>query len=234
MHLPFDIEGQSAENSHMKLGLFLLLLAGFSASHARPELPPGYEVGENTTSPDGQYAVLFPERDDAITTYPPNLLVQLDPYRELAKVCEPGLPPSATTNLQAEWNGNNTVALWHSRRWGIVDLKVYELAGNTVTRVHPIWDAVREVFRRDFRDRFLSKYPDEAETIIFISDESESHSRREFTFQDRQVLLDIAADNKPNLASGPHWTASLRAVWNLHTGKLENVKFRPGEISVRP
>ena len=48
------------------------------------------------------------------------------------------------------------------------------------------------------------------------------------------MLLNLNADNKPNLAGGPHWTAELHAVWNLDTGKFDKVDFKPGEISDRP
>ena len=44
------------------------------------------------------------------------------------------------------------------------------------------------------------------------------------------MLLNLFADNKPNLSVTPHWTASLHAVWNLDTAELENVDFRPGPI----
>ena len=45
-------------------------------------------------------------------------------------------------------------------------------------------------------------------------------------------MLNLYADNKPNRAPGPDWTAQLHAVWNLDTGKFEHVDFRPGEITV--
>jgi hypothetical protein len=48
------------------------------------------------------------------------------------------------------------------------------------------------------------------------------------------MLLNLFADNKPNLSVTPHWTASLQAVWNLDTAELENVDFRPGPIELRP
>jgi hypothetical protein len=46
--------------------------------------------------------------------------------------------------------------------------------------------------------------------------------------------ISLRADNKPDLSVTPHWTASLHAVWNLDTVKLEHVDFRPGPIELRP
>jgi len=47
------------------------------------------------------------------------------------------------------------------------------------------------------------------------------------------LLLNLYAENKPNLAPGPIWSAQLRATWNLDTGKFEKVDFPPGEIGIR-
>jgi len=56
---------------------------------------------------------------------------------------------------------------------------------------------------------------------------------KSFEFKDHKLLLNIFADNKPNLAPGPHWTAELHAIWNLDTGKFEKVDFQPSKIEMR-
>jgi hypothetical protein len=50
------------------------------------------------------------------------------------------------------------------------------------------------------------------------------------------MILDLSADNKPNLAAGPHWTAELHAIWNLDAAKFDKVSFEPGktEINSKP
>lgn len=218
----------------MKAGILsALLVVLLTPLCAQESVPEGYEIGQDSTSPDGRFALLFPVGDQD-RKLPPNLLVQLNPYRVLAKVCDPGLVQGATTDLLSEWSGNSTVAIWQFRKWGIVELKVYEIKDGAVARVQDIWPSVRKVFQKDFRERFLKAYPKEAETIIFVSDEGEENPRRDFQIKGRKVLLDVFADNKPNLAGGPHWSAEMKAAWNLDSGKLENVKFKPGEISVRP
>ena len=88
-------------------------------------------------------------------------------------------------------------------------------------------------FQRDMRARLLKKYPKESETIIFLSGDDKPTQGPDFKFDGRKLLLDLAADNKPNLAGGPHWTAELHAIWNLNTGKFDKVDFKPGKISVR-
>ena len=93
--------------------------------------------------------------------------------------------------------------------------------------LHPVDDLAVE--------RFLSKYPDEKGSgVIFVSKSEGPDSKPELEFKGHKMLLNLFADNKPNLSVTPHWTASLHAVWNLDTAELENVEFRPGPIEERP
>jgi hypothetical protein len=114
------------------------------------------------------------------------------------------------------------------------DLAIYEIEGDQIKRVQPVWRRVWLLFDEDFRKRFLSKYPDEKGSgVIFVS-KGGPDSKPEFEFKGRKMLLNLFADNKPNLSITPHWTASLHAVWNLDTAELEDVDFRPGPIEERP
>lgn len=209
------------------LGCWLVLLVGGRAD----DLPAGYELGEDTVSPDGRFGVLYPLGETVLAKgeYPPNLLVQLRPYVELAKVGSLGLPLSATTSLDAQWSGNDLLAVLESRKWGLLRLWVYEFADGKVKRVHPIGEEARKIFVKDLKERFLKKYPKEDDYFAWVEREDDP----DFKFAGRKVQLHLSADNKPNLAAGPHWTAELRAVWNLGTGKFEKVDFRPGKITVR-
>jgi hypothetical protein len=54
-----------------------------------------------------------------------------------------------------------------------------------------------------------------------------------FEFKDHKLWLNIFAENKPNLAPGPHWSAELHGIWDLHRAKFDRVEFKPGEISIR-
>lgn len=203
---------------------------------ASDEVPKDYEIGEKTVSPDGRFAVLYPLRDapiDADDHYSPNLLVRLKPYAVIATVEKDGLPQNVTTELNAAWNGNSTVAIWEYRRWGIIDLNIYEIENDKLKRAEPVMREAKKYFQRDIRARLLKKYPKESETIIFLSGDNKPTPGPDFKFDGRKLLLDLAADNKPNLAGGPHWTAELHAIWNLDTGKFDKVDFRPGDISVR-
>ena len=86
-------------------------------------------------------------------------------------------------------------------------------------------------FDRDWKTRFLKKYPKEAgDHYTFRSDDP---NLKNFEFKGDTLLLDIQAESKPNLAPGPIWSGELRAVWNLKTGKFDKVDFKPGEISIR-
>ena len=236
----------------MKKLLLSFLLAG---SLWAADLPEGYELNEDTRSPDGRYGLLYPDGPNDKEL--PNLLVQLKPYKVLAEI-RPGVPQGATMEVSTTWSGNSTVAVHQFRQWGLTGLWVYELDGATVKRVHSVLDAVRKVFQKDFQERVLKKYPKETETIIFVSGEGEEHQRDsatdrgpdegvagrqpersgvnpvpEFAFKGRKLVLNLFADNKPNLAPGVHWYATLKGAWNLDTGKLEDVVLTPGEVEIR-
>jgi hypothetical protein len=214
-------------------GLFSLLLA---TAFARAEtIPEGYEVGERTVSPDGRFAILYPLREPVSPSgeYRPNLLVRLEPYAVVTKVGSMGLPQNVTTALGAEWSGNTLVAVYESRKWGLLHLWVYELDGDRVKRVHPVGEQARKIFDKDHRARLHKKYPKESGYFAFVDDGSREGKEPDFSFKGRKLHLHLVADNKPNGAAGPHWTAELRAIWNLDTAKFERLDFRPDPIVIR-
>jgi len=198
---------------------------------AYPEVPKQYEVGEDTISPDGRFAILYPVRDEDSNEGPsfPNVLVRLEPYKVIEKLDGPawkgmrGAPG-------VKWDGNQFVAIWREMKWGNEDLVVYELANDKIRRTEKIWPEVVKYFDRDFHQRFLKKYPKESDSYTFVADDSDVKS---FEFKDHKLELNISAENKPNLAPGPVWSAELHAVWDLDKAKFDKVDFKPGEISVR-
>ena len=209
---------------------------GHAAVQPTAGIPEGYEIGEKSVSPNGRFAILYPIRVDESAELPPNLLVCLKPYSVLTRIgTEGGRWQGARGQPLAKWNGNSIVAIWIAARWGMEDLAIYEIETDEIKRIQPVWRAVYSLFNRDFRERFLSKYPDEKGSgVIFVSKSERPDSTPEFEFKGRKMLLNLFADNKPNLSVTPHWTASLNAVWNLDTAELEKVDFRPGPIEERP
>jgi hypothetical protein len=124
--------------------------------------------------------------------------------------------------------------VYEFRKWGIIDLRLYELADDQVKREHPVWKEAVKLFRKDIEKRLVKKYPKEDPSVTFISEEGEEDGRKDFVFKGRKLLLDLAADNKPNGAGGPGWSATLRATWDLDKAKFDSVEFRPGRVSIRP
>ena len=142
-----------------------------------------------------------------------------------------GRAEPATRQVERQLNRRDLVR----SKVGMEDLAIYEIEADEIKRIQPVWRQVRILFDRDFRERFLSKYPDEKGSgVIFVSQNDVTAGKPEFEFKGRKMLLNLFADNKPNLSITPHWTASLHAVWNLDTVELENVDFRPGPIEERP
>ena len=202
-----------------------------------PEVPKEYEVGESMVSPDGRFAILYEVRDEDSNVDPglPNLLVRLKPYAVLKEI-ETGYGVTRKGGRgapDAKWNGNSTVAIWHAMKWENEDLVVYEIENDEVKRVQKVWPEVVKYFDRDWQTRFLKKYPKEGEgdnSYTFVSDRDDI---KNFEFKGDKLLLDIFAENKPNLAPGPHWSAELRGVWDLKRVKFDTVDFKPGKIEVR-
>ena len=213
--------------------IFLLLLTAFlscnlamraqepASSRAevepRPKIPKGYKMDAKCVSPDGRFAILNPAFDQESMVDPglPNLLVRLKPYAVLAEFGEPTL---RHYELMVEWNGNSFVAAGEKRKWGLVDLSVYEIKNDKVKRVQRVFREARKYFG----------------DTTFVSDWNEERGQREFEFKDRKLLLNLFADTVPNLAGGPHRTAELHAIWDLDKAKFEKVDFRPGKTEVRP
>ena len=208
---------------------------GKPAVQPNADIPKGYEIGEKSVSPNGRFAISYPIRENDNAELPPNLLVCLKPYSVLTQIgTEGGRWQGARDEPLAKWNGNSIVAIWVAARWGMKDLAIYEIEADQIKRVQPVWRRVWLLFDQDFRERFLSKYPDEKGSgVIFVS-KGGPDSKPEFEFKGHKMLLNLFADNKPDLSVTPHWTASLHAVWNLDTAELEHVHFQPGPIELRP
>jgi len=81
------------------------------------EIPKGYEVGEQTISPDGRFALVYPMQDpDTLEVAQlPNLLVRLKPYKVLLEIDE-SVPLGRHGAPAAEWNGNEFVAVWRQMK----------------------------------------------------------------------------------------------------------------------
>lgn len=226
--------------SSIAVGLMLTSVIGAqdeSASPAEeaktyPEVPKQYEVGEDTISPDRRFGILYPVRDENSNERPafPNVLVRLKPYEVIKELDIDPAWKGMRGSPAAKWDGNQFVAIWREMKWGNEDLVVYELANDRIKREEKIWPEVVKYFDRDFHQRFLKKYPKESNSYTFVADNSDLKS---FEFEDHKLLLNISAENKPNLAPGPVWSAELHGIWDVDKAKFDKVDFRPGEISVR-
>ncbi len=199
-----------------------------------PEVPKEYEIGESTVSPDKRFAILYEVRDEDSNVDPglPNLLVRLKPYAVLKEIeTDDGVTwKGGRGAADAKWNGNDWVAVWQHRKWGDEDLVVYQIANDKIIREDKIWPEVVKYFDRDWQRRYLKKYPKEEDSYTFRADDPDVVT---FEFKDHKLLLNIFAENRPNLAPGPHWSAELHAIWDLDKAKFDKVDFRPGKISIR-
>jgi hypothetical protein len=203
-------------------------------SNKYSDVPKEYEVGESTVSPDGRFAILYEVRDEDSNVDPglPNLLVRLKPYAVLKEI-ETGdgvTWKGGRGAADAKWNGNDWVAVWRHRKWGDEDLVVYQIANDKIKRAEKIWPEVVKYFHRDWQKRYLKKYPREKDSYTFRADDPDVVT---FEFKNHKLLLNIFAENRPNLAPGPHWSAELHGIWDLDKAKFEKIDFKPGEISIR-
>src|SRR5207253_9624609 len=114
-------------------------------------------------------------------------------------------------------------------KWENEDLVVYEIVNDEVKRVQKVWPEVVKYFDRDWQTRFLKKYPKEGEgdnSYTFVSDRDDI---KNFEFKGDKLLLDIFAENKPNLAPGPHWSAELRGCLGFEAGQIRHSRFQTGQ-----
>src|SRR6266542_1585633 len=168
-----------------------------------PEVPKEYEVGKETVSPNGRLAILYPVRNEDSNE-------------------DPGLPnllvrlkPYAV--LQEIERGDGVT--WKGGR-GAADAK---WNGND-------WVAVWHHRKWGDEDMVVYEIAKDQDSYTFRADNPDVVT---FEFKGRSLSLNILAENRPNLAPGPHWSAELHAVWNLDKAKFEKVDFKPGEIEVR-
>ena len=59
---------------------------GTTVLQSSVDIPKGYELGEQSLSPNGRFAILYPIRGDESAELPPNLLVCLKPYSVLTRI----------------------------------------------------------------------------------------------------------------------------------------------------
>ena len=177
-----------------------------------PEVPKQYEVGEDTISPDGRFAILYPVRDENSNEGPafPNVLVRLKPYKGSRSSISIRRWKEMRGSPGAKWNGNQFVAIWRQMKWGNEDLVVNELANDKVKREEKIWPEIVEYFDRDFHQRFLKKYPKESDSYTFVADNSDLKS---FEFKDHKLLLNISAERKTRPCTRPG--VERRTAWDL-------------------
>ena len=108
--------------SSIAVGLVLASVIGAqdeSASPAEkaktyPGVPKQYEVGEDTISPDGRFAILYPVRDEDSNEGPsfPNVLVRLKPYEVIKELDVDPAWKEMRGSPAAKWGGNQFVAIW--------------------------------------------------------------------------------------------------------------------------
>jgi len=220
------------------LMIFLAGLTPLGASDSSPSpdtaIPSNYEIGEHTLSPNGSFAILFPKRDSASSNgeFPPNLLVGLQPYRELSRF-EPGVPLDATTSLNVLWDSNERLAVWYFRNWGPVALYDVHIDGAGAQTSPDLLTFALAPLRADLKERLLTPYPGESPTILFVAQEGIEDPEPWLFFQKNGLTFHLHADNKPNMAPGPHWSANLTATWNSGHSRLENIQIEKIPVSIR-
>ena len=87
-----------------------------------PEVPKQYEVGEDTLSPDGRFAILYPVRDedsnDWTRTFRPSAT---KPYEVIKELDVDPAWKEMRGSPAAKWGGNQFVAIWRQMKWGNED-----------------------------------------------------------------------------------------------------------------
>src|SRR4051812_15800690 len=96
--------------------------SGTPALKSAGGIPKGYAVGDESISPNGRFAILYPIRAEENAELPPNLLVCLSPYAIVTRVGDDyGRSLGERGGPVAKWNGNSMVAIFTARKWGMTD-----------------------------------------------------------------------------------------------------------------
>ena len=127
-----------------------------------PEVPKQYEVGEETISPDGKFAILYPVRDEDSNEGPafPNVLVRLKPYEVIKELDVDPAWKEMRGSPAAKWGGNQFVAIWRQMKWGNEDLVVYELRERQSQTRRKDLAGGRQVFRSRFSSTVSETIPE--------------------------------------------------------------------------
>lgn len=80
---------------------------------------------------------------------------------------------------------------------GDEDLVVNQIANDKIRREEKIWPDVVKYFDHDWQKRYVKKYPNEKDGYTFRADDPDVKT---FEFKDHKLLLNIFAENRPNLA----------------------------------
>ena len=129
-----------------------------SEEDAPAGLPSGYAnsylVAKNTTSPDGNCAVIYPTLDFSESKEAKNLLVALEPLRVLAPMPtdDHHFQNKSHGGVSAEWSEDGRVALITlESKWGPGDIFVVEMADGKVKRVTNLLAKLNRLLLPNFR-----------------------------------------------------------------------------------
>jgi hypothetical protein len=214
------------------------IVAAQQANDSNAGLPPNYAdtylIAEETLSPDGAMAVIYPRRAAAEASNYENLknyLVALKPFRMLAKI-ETQMPyfegRNHSAGFLAQWSPDSSVALViNTRRWGPNDILLYEFAAGKVARTTDLLAKMHNALVGDFQRAKVPPYNDSTDFIFSDDDVApNAGSPGQCTLDGAQrVRIHAAATTDPKSIPGTKaWDAALEGVWDIAAGKFTDLK----------
>jgi len=190
---------------------------GSRESAARPEeFPKGYEVFENSISPNKKFGVIFPNPRKGFEDEENgrNFLVALKPSRVLApNEGHVYFGPHSSKQMQVTWSNNSSaVIVIVAGKWGAIGSTLFVLKDNKVSQRTDLMAEINKALKTKF-PKGIRPYNDK----LLIAPEGDEEW--EFSEDGKEVRIAVEGNTAPNLAPGERWSATFKGTWSVPAGK---------------
>ena len=177
--------------------------------------PKGYEIFENSISPDKKFGVIFPNLRKGFEDEKSgrNFVVALNPARVLAP--NEGYVYFGNTNeMSFTWsNDSAAVLVMVGGKWGTIGATLFVLKDDKVTQRIDLMAEITKLLKPKFPKGKVRPYNDK---LLIAPDGSDEW---DFSEDGKEVRIVLKGNTAPNLAPGEQWSASFKGTWSVPDGK---------------
>lgn len=178
-------------------------------------MPKGYHISDESTSPNGRYAIIQADPDVVDEEKARNFLVALKPFRQVAEL--PGFAYFDHANhrsMVVNWAADSSTALvMVGGKWGTLGASVVRIESNGKARTADLVAEIQKLFLPSFRASKVTRYND---VIPFIFDEDNAW---DLSTDGQRVTIDVHLTNDPKGAMPKNWSGQMKGVWSVQEAK---------------